>query len=78
VSDDGPGVPAAIAPVLFERGTRTATSRGEGIGLHIARRLARDLGGDLWLEPVPAATGAVFVFQLPDAKGDTPCLAAAV
>jgi signal transduction histidine kinase len=78
VSDDGPGVPAALAAVLFERGTRTGTSRGEGIGLHIARRLARDLGGDLWLEPVPAATGAVFVLQLPDTTGDAPCLEAAV
>ena len=30
------------------------------------------------LEPVPAETGAVFVLQLPEAKGDARCLAAAV
>lgn len=78
VSDDGPGVSPRLAPVVFERGTRTATSRGEGIGLHIARRLARDLGGDLRLDTVPAGTGAVFVLQLPDPTGVTPCLAAAV
>jgi signal transduction histidine kinase len=79
VSDGGPGVAPDLAPVVFERGTREATSRGQGIGLHIARRLAQDLGGDLRLaEPTPAATGAVFVLQLPEPTGDAPCLAPAV
>ncbi len=78
VSDSGPGVPPTLVPVVFERGTRTAASRGEGIGLHIARRLARDLGGDLRLEPRPATTGAVFVLLLLGPTGDVPCLATAV
>lgn len=65
VSDSGPGVPPSLAQVVFERGTRAASSRGEGIGLHIARRLAQDLGGELRLEP--AASGAVFVLRLPPA-----------
>ena len=77
VSDDGPGVPPTLAPVVFERGTRGSTSGGQGIGLHIARRLARDNGGDLWLEPRPAGQGAVFVVRLRDLSGAVPCLATA-
>lgn len=76
VRDSGPGVSPVLAQDVFERGTRAATSRGEGIGLHIARRLANDLGGDLWLEP--AASGAVFVLRLPpDPAGELPCHAPA-
>ena len=78
VSDHGPGVPPELAPVVFERGIRTATSRGEGIGLNIARRLARELGGDLRLEAVSGTTGAVFVLQLPPTTGAVPCLEHAV
>ncbi len=78
VSDSGPGVPDAIAPAVFERDTRTPSSAGEGIGLHIARRLARELGGDLRLESQPAATGAVFVLHLLDPAGGVSCLAPAV
>ena len=77
VSDAGPGVPPALAPVVFERGTRSAGSDGEGIGLHIARRIALALGGDLRLETTAAATGAVFVLHLPVSTGDEPCLATA-
>lgn len=76
VSDSGPGVPPSLAQVVFERGTRAASSRGEGIGLHIAQRLAQDLGGELRLEP--AASGAVFVLRLPpDPPGEVPCRAPA-
>jgi signal transduction histidine kinase len=78
VSDHGPGVPPELVPVLFERGTRTANSRGEGIGLHIAWRLARELGGDLRLEATPASTGAVFVLHLPHPTGAVQCHAPAV
>jgi len=78
VSDDGTGVPPHLAQVLFERGTRSSTSRGQGIGLNIARRLAHELGGDLWLEAGPAASGASFILQLPDSTGASRCLAAAV
>lgn len=77
VSDDGPGVPPALAPVVFERGTRGSTSHGQGIGLHIARRLARDNEGDLWLEPLTPAPGTAFVLRLRDASGGVPCLATA-
>jgi len=47
VRDDGPGVPAASADRLFERGV---TSRnGGGVGLAVARELVRREGGELSL-----------------------------
>jgi signal transduction histidine kinase len=75
VSDYGPGVPVSLRQRLFERGERRSESPGDGLGLHIARRLARQMGGDLWLEP--GRSGAGFVMRLPLAAQDTPCLARA-
>ncbi|MDN4161752.1 sensor histidine kinase [Nocardioides abyssi] len=63
VSDEGPGVPAAIARRIFEWGERRAGSTGQGIGLHVARRLMVEQGGDLHL--APGDPGAVFVATLP-------------
>ncbi len=45
VADTGPGVPASIRQRLFERGVRGATSRGQGLGLHIAQRALQLHGG---------------------------------
>lgn len=61
VADDGPGVPAAVAERLFDPGTSGAGSTG--LGLAIARRAARSLGGDVDL--VPSEDGAVFEVRLP-------------
>jgi signal transduction histidine kinase len=74
VSDDGPGVPSALAPELFERGTRRPDSPGEGIGLQIARRLAREMGGDLHLDPSHTQPGAAFVVTLRASTEATSCL----
>jgi signal transduction histidine kinase len=66
VDDSGPGVSAAHRERIFERGERADSQRtvdGHGLGLHIARRLARALGGDLWVEP-RARGGARFVLAL--------------
>jgi signal transduction histidine kinase len=75
VSDHGPGIPASLRQRLFERGERREESPGHGLGLHIARRLARQMGGDLWLEP--GRRGAGFVMRLPLAVQEAPCLARA-
>ena len=72
VRDHGPGVPAAhrariFAP--FDRGAVAASSNdvpGVGLGLALARGLARDLGGELTLDPANGS-GARFVLSLPRA-----------
>ena len=57
VWDDGPGVASQYAPHLFDRGWTPEIARGDeksssGLGLFIARTLARRLGGDLTVESV--------------------------
>ena len=48
VSDDGPGLAVADqAEALFAPGARGAESPGAGLGLPLARRVARTLGGDV-------------------------------
>ncbi len=54
VADQGPGIDAALMPVIFDPFTRGDSSRnadtgGAGLGLSIARRIARAHGGDLVL-----------------------------
>jgi signal transduction histidine kinase len=73
VADDGPGVPPELASRLFERGVRGPDSPGHGLGLHIARKLAREMGGELRLEP--GSSGTTFELTLPLSIGAVPCLA---
>ncbi|KYG40506.1 hypothetical protein M433DRAFT_8736 [Acidomyces richmondensis BFW] len=52
ISDNGPGIPAAFLPKLFkafsqENGSMTRQSDGLGLGLMVAKGIARKLGGDL-------------------------------
>ena len=58
VWDDGPGIPAQYHEFLFDRGWTPEVGRREektssGLGLFIARTLARHCGGDLTVESVP-------------------------
>jgi two-component system OmpR family sensor kinase len=69
VEDDGPGVPAAMQEAVFEPFRRLEPSRnrktgGVGLGLAIARNLARGHGGDIAIDGA-APVGARFVFSLP-------------
>jgi two-component system osmolarity sensor histidine kinase EnvZ len=55
VEDDGPGIPADRRNDVFRPFVRLDTARnpqtgGIGLGLTIARSIAREHGGDLWLE----------------------------
>ncbi|MEZ4382216.1 MAG: HAMP domain-containing sensor histidine kinase [Nannocystaceae bacterium] len=73
VRDYGPGIPAAQRRKVFDpffraRSDLTEGVSGTGIGLTIARDLARQCGGELDLEP--CEPGACFVLTLP--TGDTP------
>jgi two-component system heavy metal sensor histidine kinase CusS len=69
VSDDGPGVPAGRTEEVFESGRRAGLANGHGgagLGLALARRLARAAGGDVVLaEPPAERPGAVFAVDLP-------------
>lgn len=63
VSDDGPGVPAALRSRIFEAGF-TTKDRGWGIGLALTRRIVEENhGGRLAL--APAEKGATFDVILP-------------
>jgi signal transduction histidine kinase len=69
VADRGPGVPAAHRERIFEKFHRvedalTAEKTGAGLGLSIARQLARGLGGELTCVPREGG-GAEFVLELP-------------
>jgi len=68
VRDAGIGVPDdARERVLepFERAHSRSVSRGAGLGLAIARRIAERRGGRLWLEAAPER-GTVVHFTVPD------------
>lgn len=62
VRDDGPGVDPALGRRVFEPGVR-GDSTGAGLGLPLARRMARSCGGDILLEDGP---GGCFVLVLPE------------
>jgi signal transduction histidine kinase len=69
VRDHGPGIAREQAAAIFEpfaRGGRDPSDPvpGVGLGLALARGLARDLGGELTLES-PADGGARFRLELP-------------
>jgi signal transduction histidine kinase len=69
VGDRGPGVPAEHKRRIFEKfhrvdDTLTTERGGAGLGLSIARQLARSLGGDLAYADRPGG-GAEFVLTLP-------------
>jgi signal transduction histidine kinase len=72
VRDDGPGVPASERELIFTPGYRghdsssdTNGHAGTGLGLALARRLARAADGDVVCEE--DARGAAFVVSLPAA-----------
>jgi two-component system, OmpR family, sensor kinase len=66
VADDGPGVPAGDEERIFQPGVRSDDANGgaAGLGLALARRLARAAGGDVHAHPGPSGR---FVVRLPAA-----------
>lgn len=66
VRDTGPGVPDEYRDRIFEEFERVpgTSAAGHGLGLAIARRVARLLGGDLILASA-AGTGSTFSLRLP-------------
>ncbi|PVM87356.1 response regulator [Caulobacter endophyticus] len=79
ITDTGPGIDPAFAERIFESFTQAdeSVSRaygGMGLGLTIARALARRMGGDLSLEP--AERGARFLLLLRAPRPEAPPLPA--
>jgi signal transduction histidine kinase len=64
VSDEGPGIPAGLRDRVFERGVRSDGSPGQGLGLHIARRVIEQHGGSLTLAD-DTRHGTTFIVSLP-------------
>ncbi len=68
-ADSGPGVPPEHHEAVFEPGHRLVVTRddqlpGPGLGLTIARALARGLGGDVKVRSRQSGQGALFVLEL--------------
>lgn len=71
VADTGPGIPPVHRDAVFDEFTRLHDGTpipGHGLGLATARRLARQLGGDLTI--ADADRGATFVLWLPQREKD--------
>ncbi|MFF2849891.1 sensor histidine kinase [Streptomyces sp. NPDC058001] len=72
VSDDGPGIPPALLPHVFERFARGDSSRSRvsgstGLGLAIVQAVTAAHGGGVTVESVPGRT--VFTVHLPAYDG---------
>jgi len=70
VEDDGPGIPEEALERVFEpfyrlEGSRNRASGGSGLGLSIARNIARWHGGDLVLQSGPQNKGIIAQLSLP-------------
>ncbi|WP_051871813.1 sensor histidine kinase [Streptomyces sclerotialus] len=79
IADDGPGIPAATLPHVFERFARGDASRSRaagstGLGLAIVRAVVAAHGGDVGVDSAPGRT--VFTVRLPaETPGAEPAVA---
>ncbi len=63
VTDNGPGVPGSLRPVLFSP-LRSAKPEGLGLGLSLSKSIVIAHGGELWYDEA-CGTGTRFCFTLP-------------
>ncbi len=69
VIDQGPGVPAELQDMVFDRfyqidQSATRSVGGAGLGLYICRRMAEAVGGRVWLEKT-GPEGSTFTLWVP-------------
>ncbi|WP_033073088.1 sensor histidine kinase [Sphingopyxis sp. MWB1] len=71
VADQGQGIAVDQQDAVFEKFERLGRTdnSGSGLGLYIARRLARAMGGDLTVDSAPGQ-GARFTLSLPARDGE--------
>ncbi|CCQ72116.1 HAMP domain-containing sensor histidine kinase [Magnetospira sp. QH-2] len=69
ITDDGPGLPPKAQDKLFQPFAGSARKDGTGLGLVIARDVARAHNGDLVLDRT-GAEGTVFTLSLPPGEED--------
>jgi signal transduction histidine kinase len=50
IQDNGPGIPPSIRKTLFEPFVTAGKPNGTGLGLTLARQIAEEHGGSVWLE----------------------------
>jgi signal transduction histidine kinase len=75
VRDHGVGVPAGMEERIFDRFVRAHEAthrRGSGLGLYVARALARRMHGELAVERSAPGEGSVFLVTLPRAPSPAP------
>ena len=65
VTDNGPGIPEAIRPRLFEPFASSKGQRGTGLGLAVTRKIAEQHGGTIELVATGSA-GTSMCLRLPD------------
>jgi signal transduction histidine kinase len=66
IADNGPGVPAMVVGRLFQPFAGSASRGGAGLGLAIARELARGMKGELVMSS-NGSEGAAFTLRVPAA-----------
>lgn len=75
VRDRGPGIPERERERVFDKFYRRQTTKthvpGTGLGLYIAREIARAHGGDVWVEGEPGS-GSEFCVALPLQEPEKP------
>jgi signal transduction histidine kinase len=62
VEDEGEGIPEANRDKVFDP-FFTTSSKGTGLGLAISRKIAREMGGDLYYEPKQPGTRFVIALK---------------
>jgi two-component system NtrC family sensor kinase len=74
IADNGPGIPAADQPYIFDKFFRASntpeSTPGTGLGLAIVKSIAENHQGRIWAESVPGQ-GTTFTIVLPVANHKT-------
>lgn len=71
VTDNGPGIPAAQVPKLFNIFESTKGSRGTGLGLAVSQKILREHGGEITVISEPGK-GAQFTLEWPLIEDEKP------